>query len=382
MVPSICQPVGLVRAPPTTIPGLDGLRGLAASGIVVLHVWLYSGGRHDPDPIVSSVMHELRVGVTLFFVLSAFLLAGPWVRGAPPRARDFWVRRGARILPAFWLAVLAAFWVSRGTFVDPGAGKLGWFAIFAYDQVPDLVPLNPPLWSLAVEVGFYAVLPLLGLWLLRHGAPLVALALVAISLLWCWASVRLGFDERAIRSLPTFLGTFGCGIGAAWVAQRRPPGPRACLALLAGGSLLVLANGVWHAHGTGLTGSVVRDLPAAIGFALIVLAVAHRPAGLLQRAPFRRLGTLSYGVYVYHWPLLFWLRHTHRLPDNTLPALALLGALTLAVALLSYALIERPAVRLAQRLTKSQRRASASLADSMAASGNSSSVPQRVQIAS
>jgi peptidoglycan/LPS O-acetylase OafA/YrhL len=65
----------------------------------------------------------------------------------------------------------------------------------------------------------------------------------------------------------------------------------------------VCADAVWHHEGTGLTGHVVRDLPAALGFAAIVAAVAVRPPAALATAPVRGLGTISYGLYLWHLPV-------------------------------------------------------------------------------
>jgi len=90
---------------------LDGLRGLAALSILVLHVWMYTQANDpDHDVLVDRVIGEFRTGVLLFFVLSAFLLAAPWVaasrgeRPAPHLGR-FALRRASRIVPGYLLAL-------------------------------------------------------------------------------------------------------------------------------------------------------------------------------------------------------------------------------------------------------------------------------------
>src|SRR5690242_15187243 len=112
------------------LSGLDGLRGLAALAVVCLHVWMYteahSAGRSD---LVDAVVGEFRVAVGLFFVLSGFLLARPWIAAARseralPSLGRFAVRRAARIVPAYWLALALSFLLLEGTghgrATDPG----------------------------------------------------------------------------------------------------------------------------------------------------------------------------------------------------------------------------------------------------------------------
>ena len=76
------------------------------------------------------------------------------------------------------------------------------------------------------------------------------------------------------------------------------------------------ADAWWHHQGTGMTGHVVRDLPAALGFAAVVAAVAARPPAVLSRAPLRGLGTISYGLYLWHLPVLLWLRFEGLMPGG------------------------------------------------------------------
>jgi peptidoglycan/LPS O-acetylase OafA/YrhL len=147
---------------------LDGLRGLAALGVLTLHVWMFTvQGAHGRDELVSLLTGELRLGVVLFFVLSGYLLAGPWVASAledrpMPRLGRFAVKRAARIVPAYWVAVLGSFWLLAGSghHYEVSAGQLPLFAAFGQNYVASAAGrLDPPMWSLVVEVSFYAVLP-------------------------------------------------------------------------------------------------------------------------------------------------------------------------------------------------------------------------------
>src|SRR4051794_32608663 len=125
------------------LDALDGLRGLAAFGVLVLHVWMFwHGDLHRPDKgFADFAIGELRLGVALFFVLSGFLLFRPFVRaaldGAPrPGLGRYVVRRAARILPLYWAALAGSFLMLRHfdhpTQVDPG--ELPLFLFFAQNQ--------------------------------------------------------------------------------------------------------------------------------------------------------------------------------------------------------------------------------------------------------
>ena len=81
---------------------LDGLRGLAALAVVVLHVWMYTDAnwpRPGRTDLLDRAIGELRIAVVLFFVLSGFLLAQPWINGRQPALGRYAVRRFARIAP-------------------------------------------------------------------------------------------------------------------------------------------------------------------------------------------------------------------------------------------------------------------------------------------
>jgi acetyltransferase len=341
----------------------DGLRGLAALGVLTLHVWMFTvQGAHDRRELVSLLTGELRLGVVLFFVLSGFLLAGPWVASAlderpAPCLGRFAAKRAARIVPAYWVAMLGSFWLLRGTGHDyeVSAGQLALFAAFGQNYVGAVAgKLDPPMWSLVVEVSFYAVLPLAG-WLLvraaRRGRMVLACCgLVLVGLAWSAAGAALSWPETAMTTLPTFLPVFACGMAAAALAHRRVPTRPQWWTLLLAGAALVAGDAWWHHQGTGMTGHVVRDLPAAAGFAAVVIAVAARPPVALSCAPLRGLGTISYGLYLWHLPVLLWLRF-----EGLLPSAGFVGpwvevaTLSVLVAIASWVVVERPVIAAAGR---------------------------------
>jgi peptidoglycan/LPS O-acetylase OafA/YrhL len=336
---------------------LDGLRGLAALGVLTLHVWMFTvQGAHRRQELVSLLTGELRLGVVLFFVLSGYLLAGPWVASAledrpTPRLGRFAVKRAARIVPAYWVAMVGSFWLLSGSGHDyeVSAGQLPLFAAFAQNYVASAAGrLDPPMWSLVVEVSFYAVLPLAG-WVLvrcaRRGRMVAACAgLAGLGVAWSAMGALLAWPETAMSTLPTFLPVFACGMAAAALAHRRMPARALARGVMVAGAVLVCADAWWHHQGTGMTGHVVRDLPAALGFAAVVAAVAAHPPAVLSRAPLRGLGTISYGLYLWHLPVLLWLRFEGLMPGGFVLPWLEVTALAALVAYASWVLVERPAI--------------------------------------
>jgi peptidoglycan/LPS O-acetylase OafA/YrhL len=333
----------------------DGLRGIACVLIVCLHVWMYTDANW-PQPgrtdLLDKVIGEFRVSLIFFFVLSGFLLSLPWAAGKTPDLRRYAARRFARVAPGYWLALAGTFWLLHGT--DHGR------AIAAHDLpkfiffIPNLFEetrnqLDPPMWSLHVEVSFYIMLPLIGFALLKR--PLTTCAgLIAAGLLWTTAGVLREWPPEVTWTLPTYIGVLTCGVAAAVLAQRHPP-----RLIGTAGVLIVLANSWWHSDGTGTLGHIVGDLPAGVGFGLILWSLAYRKSRVLGSAPIVWLGTVSYGVYLWHMPVMYGLQLQERMPERFLPAIAWILPITFAIAALSFYFVERPAMRLGNRVPAAAR---------------------------
>lgn len=353
----------------TRSAGLDALRGLAALAIVVLHVWLYtttsSGTR---DGVLEGVLHELRLALPLFFVLSGFLLYRAWVAavldGRPaPGMRRYAGARIRRLVPGAWLCLLVTVPLLavlagdvRGVGVPP-AELLPLFGLFLQGVHPGTVAeLNPPMWTLTVEASFYVVLPALGLLALRlAGTRRSRLALLAPALLLAaagtaWNAWLLGRSSSLVlaSAFPALAPCFAAGMAAAVVAHGRSLRPWAARLLVALGAALVVANGWWHESGTAGTGDggrLWRDGLAAAGFGLLLVAVAQaaRPSRVLASRPLTWLGERSYGVYLWHMPAIFALRGAGLFPEGrTAAAILAVLAVVLPIAHLSWTRVERP----------------------------------------
>jgi peptidoglycan/LPS O-acetylase OafA/YrhL len=299
-------------------------------------------GRTD---VLDRVIGELRIAVVLFFVLSGFLLAQPWIRGKAPSLGRYAVRRFARIAPAYWAAVIGSLLLIHGS----GHGRdidlhdLPKFLLFVANVFPETRnQLDPPLWSLHIEVSFYVVLPLIGIALLRAKRTwVVAVALIVAGLGWTTAGALRDWPPETTWTLPSYLGAFAAGILAATFAAR----PRWVVPVVLAGTIAVVANAVWHsAGGTGDPGHAIGDLPAALGFGAIIWGISARPGRLLSSPPLRVLGTLSFGIYLWHMPVLYALQLHERFPERFVPAVAWVLPFTFALAVLSWFVIEKPAI--------------------------------------
>ncbi len=378
------------RAVQPRFPGLDAVRALGAAFVVATHV-AFRTGRSDHGPF-GGTLARMDSGVALFFVLSGFLLFRPYavaaLSGVPrPRTGTYLLRRAARILPAYWLAVALGL-----ALLPENAGLRGprtWLQHLTLTQVYGLgrerIGLSQT-WSLCTEAAFYLLLPLLAaLVLRRRGAwPWAVLAgCLVVSVLWQLAPYRVGLlDSRnANQWLPGYLDWFAGGMGLALaqvLLQRGEAPPRAralqdlarspltCWALAAG----LYAVAVSPVAGpTDLTGElsshwdlVLKNL-LYLGVALLV--VLPLVLGEQDRDPVRaalagpaarRLGELSYGVFLWHLLVLEAvapLFQDHLFEGSWVGMFAVTWLVSLAAAAVSYRLVEEPVLRRARRVGRS-----------------------------
>jgi peptidoglycan/LPS O-acetylase OafA/YrhL len=351
---------------------LDGLRALAALSVLVFHVWLY-GYSPPPSPrttFTDKLLFELNLGLICFFVLSGFLLYQAFARaslgnGSRVDFKNYAVRRAARIVPAYYVCLvgcLLLYWLVGLTRLIPPAENLPLFAVFGQNYSTETVmEINPVVWTLSVEVAMYLFLPVIGYAALRLGARRLALqtamllGLIGVTLLWNYL-VRTGsWMPLGPKVLPAYLGHFALGMLAAlWFEHRRskdsrPIGVAATAALMAAGFGFVLADAIWReAFGSDFIFFVLGGLPAALGFALMIAGAAAgrgRAIDWLSVRPLVWVGLVSYGLYLWHLPLLIVVRQLEILPHAFGLRVLFVLAISLVAAALSWRLIEQPMIR-------------------------------------
>lgn len=363
------------------IPGLDGLRAIAILLVFASHSDLVKFG---------------WVGVQLFFVLSGFLITGILLdmKEALPAGKyftKFYGRRFLRIFPLyyFYLALMAvvAYWLIS---VDYRSGPMQiffdqvWYAVFYVYDVFYRVPWFEPsqfldhFWSLAVEEQFYIVWPLLLLavpqkHLKRLFLSFIVLGFVFRVLLYAWylSGSSLWFYREpvglVVYSFPlSHLDAFAFG---AYIARYPIWRPRAQLLFLA---FLVPAMGFTVSYiTTGSIGPLLAlgyEMASEAGyeyiwaytllnyfFAVLIYCVVHEKflIGLLEMPWLRYLGKISYGMYVYHLALIWfvWRLFEERIPGEVAQWIRVAVPLsaTVLLATLSYYLLERPILNLKDR---------------------------------
>ena len=372
------------------LPGLDGMRALAVVAVMIYHAnaeWLAGG----------------FLGVEVFFVISGYLitllLMAEREQYGQIDLRAFWGRRARRLLPALYLMLFLLLTYTmlfrsselgklRGDLVGAVLYVSNWYQVWVgqgYTSVNDFVPLRH-LWSLAVEEQFYIVWPVVMVLLLRRGGTrrlaltarwLVVAALVVtvfVALLYhpgrvsgCvstpeayWQVGGRCIDKTDALYLSTLTRSSGLLLGAAFAMVWRPRaimrgplrnrGRVLDLAALAG--VAILGVQMWLVHVTTPVGAdawLFRGgfLITAIATLLMIAGVTHRftlTSRVFAMRPLLWVGTRSYGLYLFHWPIYQIIR---KVAGNSLTLIQFVEAMlvTCFVTEISYQMIETPVRR-------------------------------------
>ncbi len=346
---------------------LDGLRGLAVIGVLFFHDGRLSGG---------------FLGVDLFFALSGFLITGLLIdevrRTGTVNVLRFWERRFRRLLPAV-LALLVAvvpmmyLWGSppqlssaKHAVIPALLYVANWHEIFQgadyWALFTDPSPLTH-LWSLAVEQQFYVVWPALFLlvsrvrrWLFTMTAACVAIIITSGALMWVLydpANPNRAYEGTDTRASSILLGALLALIGLPAIIERLGRGdgsrfhPRRVALELFQWTIVAAIAWSWFTVDGATSSGLAHGgfLLHSAGGALLAATLATSWPTTLQRvltiAPLRGAGAVSYGWYLWHWPIYILLTSEH----TGWHGWALTGArwsASLAAAVASYYLIESP----------------------------------------
>ncbi|QMW67821.1 acyltransferase [Mumia sp. ZJ1417] len=361
----------------TIYPALDTMRAVASIAVVATHVAFWAG--FYPEGTLGALTARLDFGVAVFFVLSGFLLGKPYLLALarhtpmPGTGRYFW-HRALRILPVYWVSVVAALTLLPE---NDGAGPATWIESLTLTRLyteDGLTPGLTQMWSLSTEVAFYLLLPagmaVLARTICRHRwrPVLLVVVLAAVSVLsWLWvglsATSLFGDLPSPGQWLPAYLSWFGVGLAFAIAAieqsalvRRLATAPWS--AWLAAAALLLIAS-------TPIAGPVLLEPPSpaeavaknvlyALAAALLILpAIFAAPSTTFQRAlslpALRHLGFISYSLFCCHLVVLHLVFAWRDYEVFAAPGLEIF-VLTLVISLLVsevlYRVVELPTMRL------------------------------------
>jgi len=344
------------------MPGLDGLRALAVLAVIAYHLnlsWVPGG----------------LLGVGVFFVLSGYLitdiLVAQWRKNGHLNLKNFWIRRARRLLPGMLLMLLAvSVWIVlfqpaqiASLRSDVIAALLyvsnWWFIFHKVSYFSSFGPASPlgHLWSLAVEEQFYLIWPLLlviGLkYIPRRGKLLgLTLALASASAIAMALIYRAGMDPSRVyygTDTRAFSLLIGAALAFVWPSQTLTTSvssrTRITLNVVGGIALFVILLMMWKTNEFEVflyRGGLVL---LSVVTAMLVATLAH-PASYLGKMlgckPLRWIGVRSYGIYLWHFPIIVLTTPTVDTGGVNVLRDVLQVAASIVIAELSWRLFEEP----------------------------------------
>lgn len=399
---------------------LDGVRAVACLSVIAYHIYKFTLLSHiwgwDIGPFASSVAMMGWSGVTLFFVLSGFLLFMPYAKSLLfdnpwPSMRLFYTRRALRILPGYYVALFLLIFLTQPQYLQLDHLKqLGLFLTFFMDSSSITYQMiDGPFWTLAVEWQYYMLLPFLALafrWGAQRGSPQRRLFMVIFCLLgmilWgittrYWGRYYVDFHPEAKALMPQpyfnialfflygitgkFLEDFAVGmlVSTLFVYAQRAASDnkvqtvlrRASMWLWSCGLLWLLFMASWSAFPISRfldpyigAHNWLVELGFSFGYGLCVIAILFGPVGLQKLFEWpllRRIGFMSYSLYIWHIPLLLWFKdhifpQTQGWQHSAIYSLywAFVVLLIIPFSYLFYRLIEQPWMNIAHKTRRKE----------------------------
>ena len=345
------------------MPALDGIRAVSILGIMANHggfVWADGG----------------VISVNVFFVLSGFLitllLMKEWVRSGTIRLRAFWARRARRLLPALFVLLggigLYLLWFApdgtqtsvRGDGLATLFYVANWHEILTDQSYFNQISAASPLlhtWTLAIEEQFYVVWPIVVIAILKlTRSTRVLFAVAVLGVLASATEMALLFHlhpmsdpSRLYYGTDTRAQDILTGAALGILLFKRPTATSArgrlgfSAVAVAGAAIFVLEWARINASAdlTYRGGFLLADVMVALVILGVTLAPQGLPARLLSLRPLTFTGQISYGLYLWHWPIFLVLNHA-RTGMEDWPLFLVRVAVTYGVAVLSWFLVETP----------------------------------------
>jgi peptidoglycan/LPS O-acetylase OafA/YrhL len=324
----------------------DGLRGIAILLVLAYHTWLFSW--YTPKlalfgvalPVATPVRTGY-LGVEVFFVISGFVLFLPYARRmvlgtTKPAVAEFARRRFLKIVPSYALALLFTVFSALSLTPKPESllGTIANHVAFVQNFYGDeLGVANSVFWSLAIEVQFYLIFPLVA-WAFMRRPTLIAGAMIAIAVIYrAKTDLCCAQFEQITRQLPAFLDLFACGMLAAWLLVRlraAVPDIRKYALVCTLLAWAAIGAGWWLLSGADKQTYVptgrehwVASYRTLFGIAVATFGLASSFAfgwwrRLIANPVLTFLALVSYNLYLWHTLVLIWM-WKHDFPPAATP---------------------------------------------------------------
>lgn len=353
------------------IEALDSARGWAILGVIAMHV-------SQAAPLPAGILHSLAangdMGVELFYVLSAFsltMMLHARAAAGQYNLAGYFIRRFFRIAPMFWVALLLATLIFFGKHSFWSPDGIGWTevvltATFLHGIHPNSInAVIPGGWSVAVEVMFYLILPVLCKYA-TNAISALKWSLVCVGIYFLFGNVAQAYFNQALpenarylaniyswyMSFPAQLPVFMMGIVAFLVVKEERFKPVYAYAIAGAGCLLLISMPIQAENHM-----LPRHFLWAAVFALFIVANVQRPFYLFDNPLMRLFGRISYSAYLLHFFVLIYVgkvfRHAMIQPELKFSLLYLVViGITYFMAAWSYRVIELQGMKIGGQISR------------------------------
>ena len=358
-------------------PHLDGIRGIAILLVLLFHCASVTSPRTVSQELYFTLASAGWIGVDLFFVLSGFLITGILIDTyhSPFYFRNFYIRRALRILPLYYFVIILFTVFTQLSVAEAIEFKSPLIALSYWIYLPNWLPLfNVPqpevlghFWSLAIEEQFYLIWPALVLFAARRKKE-GKLCLLVLIVSIVSRVVLVALNQKAYYFTVSRMDGLALGGYVSILFRRYGSLIRfrsrafvvAAISMLMVG-VVALFERRFYGHDPMLL--IFGLLPLALFFSSCLVITLSSTRGtlrsILSNRELRFVGGISYGVYVFHWPIIFFLNgiwgHSQSFWVNHIVFTVIALSLSLFVAWVSYRFFEGPILRLKHRYAPSSK---------------------------